>query len=41
MKVIFLDIDGVLNCQETFIKRYEKKKITDFYELEIDINMVK
>lgn len=41
MKVIFLDIDGVLNCQDTFIKRYEKKKITGFYELEIDINMVK
>lgn len=41
MKVIFLDIDGVLNCQDTFIKRYEKKKITGYYELEIDIDMVK
>lgn len=41
MKVIFLDIDGVLNCQDTCIKRYEMKKITGFYDLEIDINMVK
>ena len=35
MKVVFLDIDGVLNCQETFIKRDEKKKITGFYDLEL------
>lgn len=41
MKIIFLDIDGVLNCQNTFIERHKKKMITGYYDLEIDINMVK
>ena len=36
MKVIFLDIDGVLNTSETFKKRYFKYKKTGIISLEID-----
>lgn len=41
MKVIFLDIDGVLNTQETFIKWKEKYKKTGIYDLEIDEYRIK
>ena len=37
MKVIFLDIDGVLNTSQTFINRYKKYYETGVYDLEIDI----
>lgn len=37
MKVIFLDIDGVLNTSETFIRRKEKYFKTGTYDLEIDL----
>lgn len=36
MKVIFLDIDGVLNTTETFIKRIENYERTGSLNLEID-----
>jgi len=36
MKLIFLDIDGVLNTSETFKKRYYDYKKTGVYNLEID-----
>lgn len=37
MKVIFLDIDGVLNTSETFIRRKNKYFKTGIYDLEIDL----
>ena len=36
MKVIFLDIDGVLNTSETFIKRKKYREETGVWTLEID-----
>ena len=36
MKVIFLDIDGVLNTSETFIKRKQDWEKTGIWNLEID-----
>ena len=36
MKVIFLDIDGVLNTTDTFIKRSEEYKKTGIYKIEVD-----
>ncbi len=36
MKIIFLDIDGVLNTSETFIKRKEKYNQTGILDIEID-----
>ena len=41
MKIIFLDIDGVLNTEETFVKRKEKYKKTGIYDLEIDEYRIK
>lgn len=40
MKVIFLDIDGVLNNQQTFQSRYEHHQSTGEWLLEIDETMV-
>lgn len=40
MKVIFLDIDGVLNNQQTFKSRYEHHQSTGEWLLEIDEIMV-
>jgi len=40
MKVIFLDIDGVLNNQQTFQSRYEHHQSTGEWLLEIDGIMV-
>lgn len=36
MKLIFLDIDGVLNTSQTFKRRYYEYKKTGKYNLEID-----
>lgn len=36
MKIIFLDIDGVLNTSETFKRRYYEYKKTGILRLEID-----
>ena len=36
MKIIFLDVDGVLNTTNTFIKRKIIKQKTGYYILEID-----
>ena len=36
MKIIFLDIDGVLNTSETFIKRKQYWELTGVWTLEID-----
>lgn len=36
MKVIFLDIDGVLNCEQTYIDRKEKMQQEKKYILDID-----
>jgi len=36
MKVVFLDIDGVLNASKTFERRYNKWNETGVIELEID-----
>lgn len=36
MKLIFLDIDGVLNTSETFKRRHYEYKKTGIYNLEID-----
>ena len=36
MKVIFLDVDGVLNTSKTFIERKEKHDKTGIWDLEID-----
>lgn len=36
MKIIFLDIDGVLNTTETFIKRRKNYERTGVFTLEID-----
>ncbi len=41
MKVIFLDIDGVLNTINTFKKRYEYWQKTNIWTLEIDEFRVK
>ena len=35
MKIIFLDIDGVLNTSETFRKRRQKYKETKILDIEI------
>ena len=40
MKVIFLDIDGVLNTQQTFMKIYEEWKKTGERRTEIDLERV-
>lgn len=40
MKVIFLDIDGVLNNQQTFQSRYERHQSTGEWLIEIDEAMV-
>lgn len=36
MKVIFLDIDGVLNTEETYDKLYKSKGFLGIYDIEID-----
>ena len=36
MKVIFLDIDGVLNTKETYDKIYRSKGFLGMYDIEID-----
>lgn len=36
MKVIFLDIDGVLNTKETYDKIYRNKGFLGIYDIEID-----
>ena len=41
MKVIFLDIDGVLNSIQFSKKRYEKYKKTGKWDIAIDDNQVK
>lgn len=41
MKIIFLDIDGVLNDEQTFIDIHNYWEETGYRKLEIDINMVK
>ena len=40
MKVIFLDIDGVLNSVNTFKKRYEEHQKINKWTLEIDLKML-
>ena len=40
MKIIFLDVDGVLNNQDTFKHRYNHYQSTGEWVLEIDENMV-
>ena len=40
MKIIFLDIDGVLNTSETFRKRRQKYKETKILDIEIDLDRV-
>lgn len=40
MKVIFLDVDGVLNTQQTFMKIYEEWKKTGERRTEIDLERV-
>lgn len=40
MKVIFLDIDGVLNCEQTFIDIHNEWKETGIRRIEIDEVMV-
>lgn len=40
MKVIFLDIDGVLNTSQTFIDIYEEYTKTGIRRVEIDLNRV-
>ena len=40
-KVIFLDIDGVLNCEQTYINRFKKMQETKNYILDIDEEKVK
>jgi hypothetical protein len=40
MKVIFLDIDGVLNCEQTFIDIHNEWKKTGVRRIEIDEAMV-
>ncbi len=41
MKIIFLDIDGTLNCSNTFKNIHYKWKETGIRDLEIDDNMLK
>lgn len=36
MKVIFLDIDGVLNTEETYDRLYKNKGFIGIYDIEID-----
>lgn len=36
MKVIFLDIDGVLNTEETYNRLYRSKNFLSMYDVEID-----
>ncbi len=41
MKIIFLDVDGVLNCHNTFKKQHEKYIKTGIWEIEIELSKVK
>lgn len=41
MKVIFLDIDGVLNHKEHMISEYNKNHSTSSYHMELDQNKIK
>ena len=41
MKVIFLDIDGVLNSFQTFREIYYEHELTGFRRVAIDIDKVK
>ena len=40
MKIIFLDIDGVLNTSETFMKRIKNYEKTHKWTAEIDLDRV-